>query len=315
MKNTHRNDAASSHFWKDNDRFADLFNTVLFEGKPVIDPRQLQEADAKESVVVNFEHESGKMSGIRDVVMKSSGKSGWMILGIENQSAVHLAMPLRTRLADDLSYQRQMRELQREHERKKDLEGSVEYLSKMKRREKLKAVMTVVVYYGNGQWDGPRKLSEMVAVPKELERYFQDYELVIVEAGNQEGVRYGNQEVQEFMELMTDLNQKSKEEILAKYRGKKLNEEVMWTVGEVTGTKLMKEMKEEKEEGRMLRIFEIEHNEGVKEGKRIGAVALIRSCLRFKKSYEETKQCLVEEFELSDENAERLMKENWKHVN
>ena len=37
-------DAKLKEFWKENAHFADLYNTVLFEGKNVILPEMLQEA-------------------------------------------------------------------------------------------------------------------------------------------------------------------------------------------------------------------------------------------------------------------------------
>ena len=39
-------DILSRDFWKDNRRFADLFNTVLYDGKQVILPEKLMEADS-----------------------------------------------------------------------------------------------------------------------------------------------------------------------------------------------------------------------------------------------------------------------------
>ena len=39
-------DILSRDFWKDNKRFADLFNTVLYDGKQVIQPEKLMEADS-----------------------------------------------------------------------------------------------------------------------------------------------------------------------------------------------------------------------------------------------------------------------------
>ncbi len=38
-------DTVFKNFWRDNDRFADLFNTVVFEGKEVVKAEELQEMD------------------------------------------------------------------------------------------------------------------------------------------------------------------------------------------------------------------------------------------------------------------------------
>lgn len=38
-------DVRWKHFWRQNDRFADLFNAVLFQGKEVLKPETLEEID------------------------------------------------------------------------------------------------------------------------------------------------------------------------------------------------------------------------------------------------------------------------------
>lgn len=40
-------DVVLKEYWKDNVRFADFFNTVLFNGKQLIDPGELSDADTE----------------------------------------------------------------------------------------------------------------------------------------------------------------------------------------------------------------------------------------------------------------------------
>ena len=65
------NDITFKEFWRDNDRFADLFNGTLFQGRPVVDARQLREADTDVSgrIVGKTRKESYKRN--RDVVKKA----------------------------------------------------------------------------------------------------------------------------------------------------------------------------------------------------------------------------------------------------
>lgn len=44
-KNKIKTDTILKNFWRDNTRFADLFNAVLFDGNSVIKPDELEEAD------------------------------------------------------------------------------------------------------------------------------------------------------------------------------------------------------------------------------------------------------------------------------
>ena len=41
-------DAVLKHYWNGNEEFADLFNAVLFEGRKIIKPGELETADSKQ---------------------------------------------------------------------------------------------------------------------------------------------------------------------------------------------------------------------------------------------------------------------------
>ena len=43
-------DTVLKNYWRNNEQFADLFNAVLFEGKQVIRPEELQDLDTEESL-------------------------------------------------------------------------------------------------------------------------------------------------------------------------------------------------------------------------------------------------------------------------
>ena len=39
-------------YWSDNEQFADLFNAVLFDGRQVILPEELEDVDTEESTIL-----------------------------------------------------------------------------------------------------------------------------------------------------------------------------------------------------------------------------------------------------------------------
>ena len=47
-------DTILKNFWKNNDRFADLFNTFLFNGKEILKPDDLTEVDTDVSSMLKF---------------------------------------------------------------------------------------------------------------------------------------------------------------------------------------------------------------------------------------------------------------------
>ena len=47
-----RKDTVLKNYWRNNDRFADFFNAVLFEGRQVIKPEELEDIDTEESSIL-----------------------------------------------------------------------------------------------------------------------------------------------------------------------------------------------------------------------------------------------------------------------
>ena len=45
-------DIVLKNYWNDKEQFADLFNAVLFEGKQVIKPEELEDVDTEASSVL-----------------------------------------------------------------------------------------------------------------------------------------------------------------------------------------------------------------------------------------------------------------------
>lgn len=45
-------DTVLKNYWSNNEQFADLFNAVLFDGKQIIKPDELEEMDTEESTIL-----------------------------------------------------------------------------------------------------------------------------------------------------------------------------------------------------------------------------------------------------------------------
>lgn len=50
-KNKLKADVVVKNYWRNNEQFADFFNAVLYEGKQVIKPDELEDMDTEESYV------------------------------------------------------------------------------------------------------------------------------------------------------------------------------------------------------------------------------------------------------------------------
>lgn len=111
IKNRISDDIIVKEFWRDNDRFADLFNTVLFGGKCVIRADELQELDTDVSGTIEIKEHRETLKRARDVVKKCYNGVEFNILGLEIQEKIHLAMPLRTMVYDTLGYIKEYNEI------------------------------------------------------------------------------------------------------------------------------------------------------------------------------------------------------------
>ena len=117
-----------------NENFADIFNYYLYQGKQVIKPEELEEKDPTELIAfIAEDNDMVTKEKFRDIlkkcIIKESDECMYVLLGIEAQSEVHYAMPVRNGLYDFLDYASQIQKIEKEHKNNKDLTGK-EYLSK-----------------------------------------------------------------------------------------------------------------------------------------------------------------------------------------
>ncbi len=176
-----KKDSSTKKLMQNNEIFADAFNFLVYDGKKVIKPNDLQPLDTT-SLVIPFEGKDSKaVQKYRDVlkklVIKKTPEVAYVVLGIENQSDIHLAMPVRNMLYDAIQYANQVEELAKQNKHKSE----VEFLSGLKCENKLMPVITLTVYFGAKPWSGPKSLKEMLNMPdKSLAKFIQDYKIYLV---------------------------------------------------------------------------------------------------------------------------------------
>ena len=189
-------DIVTKEYMRDNKVFADAINYLLYQGRTVIDPAKLEERDSAELAVLfdNDSLQNGKkekkrletQQKFRDVLKKivvmQDGKLTYLILGVENQTDIHYAMPIRNMIYDALQYGKQVNETAAKHREEKDWENNQEYLSGFKKTDKLLPVITLVIHFGQEPWDGPESLHEMLEIQDpEILPYIQDYKIHLID--------------------------------------------------------------------------------------------------------------------------------------
>lgn len=263
-------DIILKNFWRENRRFADLFNTVLFEGKPILRPEELQEQDTDVSTVWKQDNYFTMLQKTRDVVKKSAFGIDFVILGIENQMNVHYAMPLRVMIYDALGYLKEYSEFARFHKKEKTPMTSEEFFSRMKKEDRLHPIITLVIYYNERPWDGPFSLLDMMLpLSNKMKSLVADYPMHLLEIRDSETYTFGNSDIQTVFEISRMIFREDYERLRKTYETKTIPFELAVVVGAITRSKeLIETAVAEKGDINMCTALEKLKEEGVREGQR-----------------------------------------------
>lgn len=109
-----KQDIVTKEYMQNKDVFADVFNYWLYNGECVIEPSQLHILDTTAfSLPYGTDQAGNPVQKYRDVFMALTAMededAAYVLLGIENQTDVHYAMPVRNMLYDALQYSMQVR--------------------------------------------------------------------------------------------------------------------------------------------------------------------------------------------------------------
>lgn len=183
-----KKNVAVNKYLSDYERFADAFNYFMFGGEKVILPESLTRKDPAEMSLFRTNSGFDSKEKMRDLkercVVMDSGEAVLITLAIEGQEHVHYAMPPKNMMYDALDYDSQVKKIAKDHKKKEDITGD-EYISGFSKDDKLVPVITLVIYFGSKEWDGPLSLSEMFDVKNEkILKYVNDYRVNIIQPRN-----------------------------------------------------------------------------------------------------------------------------------
>ena len=171
---------------QDSAVFADLFNFYLYDGEQVIKPNNLTPFDTT-SVVLPYGKDGSTtpIQKYRDILKSATvmadEKTAYLLLGIENQSQMHYAMPPRTMMYDSMQYIIQIDAIGKTHKKNGDKASSAEYLSGLHANDKILPVITLTVYFGADEWTAPTDLHSMLDADKRILKYIDNYHIHLVQ--------------------------------------------------------------------------------------------------------------------------------------
>ena len=183
-------DALSREYFSNPEVFADAFNYLLYDGKPVITPDSLTPMDPNEMFLPSHSGLVGKaFERRRDLVKQFACKRGktvsYAILGLEEQTIPDYGMSVRSMTYDVFRYNSQIQRIIRRHLEKGEYAKSDRkalFATGLLPDDRLIPVITLVVYLSDTPWSGSRTLHELLDIQDEsLKRFIPDYKLNLIE--------------------------------------------------------------------------------------------------------------------------------------
>ena len=213
-----RKDVVTREYLSSDEVFADVVNLALYSGKCVVQASNLREADSVEELAITLDENNSKgkrgksrqgtvqrkqshiVQKYRDIVREVviDGVEGYLariIVGVEEQSETHYAMPVRNMLYDALNYSGQVNGVSEKNHKDGLLMTSAEFLSGIRKEDKLIPVVTIVVTFQPEAWDGPMSVHEMLdwrGIPDELRKRIPDYEMLLLQPSDYKEEKVSN---------------------------------------------------------------------------------------------------------------------------
>lgn len=250
-------------YLEDTRRYADLWNGSVFNGEQMLKPEELQVV----SPVLTKAYGENVLEKTRDLVMMQSGTGQYFaVYAVENQENIDYSMPARIMLQEALEYNRQIREIMRENRIKDEeyrmeqghsiFQNAGERMYLVRKTDKLYPVVTLIIYWGEKIWDGPRSLWELMAFGedddsfgKEFRRLIPEYSLHFLDLTSFEHFEYFKTELRPLLELYQKRNYKEKFiEYIKDYKNcMNMDDESWYLLSNLTHSKDIRKLIQEKQ--------------------------------------------------------------------
>ena len=283
-----------------DDVFTDIFDNLLFGGEKVLEGKELVPMPTESYV----RKSDGKIKGGFRDVRKGVGRSGdickmdragnryRLVLGLENQTGVDNTMPERVMGYDYAAYEEQIKALADRNNQ----DNKPAIVKRIHGDQKLAPVITLVLYYGKDEWVTPKSLHDMLEFPEGMEDsikpYVADYPINLIQVARLTEEERGklNSDFRLIAEYIACGNDKEKlNRFFRENRQVIRHEEEFIDVmnaltGKRAGKEMLKTIKEKKREEtggiRVIDLFEMYENEGIKKGVRQGVRQGMRKGVR-----------------------------------
>ena len=183
-------------------------------------------------------------------------------------------MPLRNMIYDALGYLKEYHEINERFKKKEGKKTSEEFLSGMGKEDRFHPIITIVIYYGDREWDGPYSLSNMmIEIPGGIKEIFSNYEMNLLQVKNSEEYSFANNDVETVFQISRKIYEKDFDWIFNNYKDKDIKAELGIIIGKITDSNfIINQSSDGKEVVNMCTALEELRQQGVEEGKKEGRI-------------------------------------------
>lgn len=192
-------------------------------------------------------------------------------------------------------------------------------------------MISLCVYYGEKEWDGPFCLADMLEIPERLKPLVSDYKMNLLQLRKSGSLRFHNADVDTVFDVSRSIYERDFQKINTVYKEKAIPAELGVVIGAITESQRLinHALQSEKKGGQIYMCGALEElvNEGVQRGRQEGRIeglqegilkgqlegiqANIRTCKTFKISKSDTIKNVAKEFSMSEDEAKDYVEKYW----
>ena len=189
-----------------------------------------------------------------------------------------------------------------------------EFLSKMKKTDRLHSVLTICIYYGETPWDGPRSLIDMLEIPDAFKPLISDYKFNLIELRKSEHLKFHNDDVDKIFNISRFIFDEKYDKITDIFKEENISSELAMVIGCITESqKLINDAVNAQQEGgnvNMCKALEKLEEKGRQEGELKTKLKLIIKKIHKNKSFDQ----IVDELEEDSDVVQPLYDFVLKHI-
>ena len=168
-------------------------------------------------------------------------------------------------------------------------------------------MVTLCIYYGEKEWDGPLSLVDMLDIPDKLKFIFSDYKFNLIQMRSCNNLHFHNYDINTVFDLSSSIYNRDYEKINNLYKNQPISPELALVVGAITESQeLIDHALENEKKGAINMCTALEELQ--KEGEVKG---IIQTCKLFNPDQDAALKLIMDKFSLSQETALAYIKKYW----